>query len=217
MKEFFNPEEGIIIPPGYQLANLPTNDLDELSLSEHDLEKLRFSYRQRLAYFFDCQNVEYQIFLENCRLDTQYLEKALLNIYQKRNLPIWPMRKNRPVEKKHFRRVQLIIRPPFFKSAITKTADNRMQRDNHNDLIMLHLDQAKRIQTVRWWSVPQSEPTEFQRNVFRHFFSAFLAKDRDFFQQYYGQWDILADKIADHLVNCLELEKRSQQQSISEP
>ncbi|MCC7432243.1 hypothetical protein IT412_01830, partial [Candidatus Peregrinibacteria bacterium] len=72
MNESFNTEEGIIIPPGYQLANLPTNDLDKLSLSEHDLEKLRFSYRQRLAYFFDCQNAEYQSFLENCLLDTQY-------------------------------------------------------------------------------------------------------------------------------------------------
>lgn len=217
MIEFFNPEEGIIIPPGYQLANLPTNDLDKLSLAENDLERLRFSYRQRIAYFFDCQNTEYQRFLESCRLETQCLEKALLDIYQKRGLPIWPMRKNRPVEKRHFRRVRLIIRPPFFKSAVTKTADNRMQRDNHNDLIMLHLDQSKRIQTVRCWSVPQSEPAEFHRNVFRYFFSVFLAKDRDFFQQHYGQWDIIADRVADHLVNCLELEKRSQMPSISEP
>lgn len=226
MLDRFCSQEGIIIPPGYQILD-PSNQTDlasnfsdqpsENPSLKNQIDGLRFSYKHQIAYLFNPGHPEYQKFLEICRAESNDLSRALRSNTEIQRLQVWPTRNARPTSKKHFRRVELIFRPPFFRSAESKNDQTRMQRDNHNDLFVLHVDESHYLQTVRWWSVPQSDSDQFHRNVFRHFFSAFLAKDRDFFQQHYGQWDIYAGRVAEHLVNCLEIEKRSLKPPISEP
>lgn len=187
-----------IIPPGYEkVAQCGV---------EEDTRALRWSFKNRIAFLFDSENPEYLQFLQKCKEDTKQLSKALETELKRRNTPVWIGRGRVPKYKSHFRQMGFLIRPPFFYSSEEKGPENRMQKDNDRDNFILHFDQDHNLQLIRFWVVKgKGDIRELRfRNMFRHYFEAKVSEQGDYLKAHYGDWQMMASKIADVIEESLQ-------------
>lgn len=159
-----------------------------------------------IHYVFDAKNPEYLKLLDQFKKDTKQLEQALRFELRKRNIPVWVplwIPESHP-EVTTYRKMSFLLRPPFFRSPYEqKSAENRWQKDDERDTFILHFDERKTLQVVRRWVYQSSILLIKVRNDI----GDELTKDRDFFQKNYGNWEIIAEKIATILEACsLEIE-----------
>lgn len=169
---------------------------DDPILDEH----LRL-YNGAVHFVFDPENVEYLEFLDRCRRDSKALERALRVELRNRDVHIWTSRRSRPAYAKEYRRMGLLIRPVYLKSYDNSaiTPETRMQGDDDCDVYVLHFDIAGNFHGLRYWT-PSEDADDGHVIVRRRMLvQSCLLELKDFFTANYGNWQAIAQPIAEKL------------------
>lgn len=205
-KKFFE-QEGIRLPPGYSQmkGSVPPFEMK----GGENPQKLRTSMKEKLLFAFDPENSEYIKFLQQCRNDTKLFNESLSQELKKRGMPVWIKRNKIPKNKSAYRKMGILIRPPFFSSGENKTTETRMQEDNEKDNFILHVDQEHNVQCIRWWRIQNAKDisTGLIKTRFRELFEKHLENEKEFLKAHYGNWPVLASRIVDIIQGIEQLLK----------
>ncbi len=192
-----NREKEIVLPPGYEPVDIE-EIINELMDNPRLRDRIR-EFRGSLYFLFDPENESYGKFLEQCKSDTKELAKALQQEIDKREMRVWA-KGNRPSGRKRtYSEMNFLIRPPFLKSFVSQwdKAHHRMQKSDRRDDFVLHIDTDHRLQMIRSFGA-ESEYQGMEINERRRRLGATLELYlRDDFQKIYGQWEVIAQRIAD--------------------
>ncbi len=180
---YYDSEEGIWIPPGYRAITLP-----QAQARLRKKRAVRWSLKMDHPYAFDRRDKDYQLYLQQCKEDSRALREALREVFKARNLPFF----NRDKKVKNKRRLEFLIRPPFFSGHESERNENsRFQFCAEGDEFILHFDQIRTLQTVRYF-----HHTSALRALIRAGISVTIKQNEQFLSDYYGDWEQFALRLA---------------------
>lgn len=180
----------IKIPPGY--IEIPAERVGRIA---QDISQNIRWLNKEVAYVFNPRDPEYLRFAEQCREDSKAFARALHEEFKKQGCPVWTKPSKAPAT--GYRKMSFLIRPPFFSSMESAKANTRMDKSDDRDNFVLHFDEDHTLQTVRYWSVKdEKDPSAESINRFRNYLTSCLTDEGAFFKENYGNWPVIAKKIA---------------------
>lgn len=165
---------------------------------------------EEIEFVFDPENAEYLQLLAELKAHTRALEKILQEELNRRQLKIWAKGGKINGCKQDYRRMAFLIRPPFLTSKVEKTQNNRMQANDHGDNFIMHFDSGRQLQTVRMWKPQERKGTIEARKIydFRVRMVVSMNLEHQFLQDNYGNWELVAAKIADNIEMVKEIQAK---------
>lgn len=189
----FQHEKEVSLPSGYE-------PVDVGRITENP--ELRARIRQlhgKFYYLFNAKDAGFLEYLAKCKEDTKELAKALQQELDGRGIAVWARGDHASGSRRKNPKMNFFIRPPFLKSFVSdwEKAHKRMKKDDRCDNFVLHLDPQHRLQMVRHMGAEIDSSRMMEINNRRTQLGGTLEIYLQDMESMYGQWERIAQKMAD--------------------